>query len=248
MSLDVGVKHEETETAISDTVEFGVRRVVARRAGWQETQFIDLTVEDFIVGDVESRSRLLTPGVSWYKVRADNSLRPSRGYRLELKLSGASDSLGSDTTFGQSEASAKWIRSFENDTRLLLRAQLGFTWRSEFTELPPSVRFFAGGDNSIRGFEFESLGPVDEDGDVIGGDRLAVASIEYEVPFSTRWSGVVFADSGNAFTGSHLDARTGAGFGLRWQSPLGPIRFDIAWPINDVEEDPRLHVSLGADL
>jgi translocation and assembly module TamA len=247
-SLDFGIKHEDTETAVSDTVEVGVRRVVARQRGWQETQFIDAIVEDFVVADIESRSRLLMPGISWLKVVADNSLRPRRGYRLGLELSAANDTLGSDATFAQAEASAKWITTFDNNTRLLLRLRLGFTWHSEFDVLPPSVRFFAGGDNSIRGFDFESLGPMDEDGQVIGGDRLAVASAEYEIPFSPSWSGAAFIDSGNAFTGTNFDGRTGAGFGLRWQSPLGPIRFDIAWPINDIEKDPRLHVSLGADL
>ncbi|NIW24018.1 MAG: BamA/TamA family outer membrane protein [Gammaproteobacteria bacterium] len=111
------------------------------------------------------------------------------------------------------------------------------------------MRFFAGGDNSIRGYEFESLGPVDADGDVIGGDRIAVASIEYDFPLSASWSGAVFVDVGNAFTGSDFEAKKGAGFGFRWQSPVGPIRFDIAWPVDDsVEQGARLHVSLGADL
>jgi translocation and assembly module TamA len=77
---------------------------------------------------------------------------------------------------------------------------------------------------------------------------LAVASVEYEVPFTSRWSGAVFVDSGNAFTGSDFNTKTGAGFGLRWQSPLGPIRIDIAWPVGDIDKSPRLHVSLGADL
>ena len=248
LSFDVGIKHEDTETAVSDTLEVGVRRVVARGSGWQETHFVDAIIEDFIVADIKSRSRLLTPGISWLKVVADNSLRPRSGYRLGLELTGANDSLGSDATFAQAEASAKWITSFSNETRLLMRLRLGFTWHDEFDVLPPSVRFFAGGDNSIRGFDFESLGPVDEDGEVIGGDRLAVASIEYEAPFSASWSGAMFIDSGNAFTGSDFETRTGAGFGLRWQSPLGPIRFDIAWPVDDIEKDPRLHVSLGADL
>jgi len=248
ISLDAGLKHEDTETATSDTLEFGVRRVIARRSGWQETQFVDLMIEDFVVGDVRSRSRLLTPGLSWLKITADNTMRPSRGYRLGLEVSGANDGLGSDTSFTQVDATAKRIHSFANDTRLLLRARLGFTWHRNFEELPPSVRFFAGGDNSIRGYKFESLGPVDADGDVIGGDRLAVASAEYEYSFSPSWSGAVFVDSGSAFAGSDFKARTGAGFGVRWQSPVGPIRVDIAWPIDDVERDPRLHVSLGADL
>ncbi len=249
ISLDAGLMHEDTETATSDTLEFGVRRVVARRAGWRETQFVDLMIEDFVVADTRDRTRLLTPGIGWLKVTADNTMRPSRGYRLGLEISGANESFGSSTSFAQADATVKWIRSFANNTRLLLRARLGFTWHSDFVELPPSVRFFAGGDNSIRGYKFESLGPVDADGNVIGGDRLAVASAEYEFRLSPNWSAAVFADAGNAFEGSDFETRTGAGFGLRWHSPVGPIRIDIAWPVDDaLEKDPRLHVSLGADL
>jgi translocation and assembly module TamA len=249
ISLDAGIKHEDTDTATSDTLELGARRVIRRRAGWQETRFIDLMIEDFVVAETRSRARLLTPGISWLKVEADDALRPAHGYRLGLELSGANDSLGSDTTFVQVDATAKWIHSFENQSRLLLRGRLGFTSGRNFVELPPSVRFFAGGDNSIRGYEFESLGPVDANGDVIGGERIAVASVEYDFPLSASWSGAVFVDAGNAFTGSDFEAKKGAGLGLRWQSPVGPIRFDIAWPVDDpVEHGARLHVSLGADL
>jgi translocation and assembly module TamA len=248
VSFDVGIKHEDTETAVSDTLEIGARRVHSRRSNWQETQFVNIIIEDFVVGETESRSRLLIPGISWFKVNADSPFRPTRGYRLGVELSGANDSLGSDTTFVQVKATAKWITSFGNATRLLLRSQVGFTWEDDFNVLPPTVRFFAGGDNSVRGYEFDALGPVDENGDVIGGDRLIVASIEYEVPFSPSWSGAMFIDSGNAFAGSEFEPRTGAGFGVRWRSPLGPIRFDVAWPIDDVEDSARLHVSLGADL
>ena len=249
ISLDAGVKREDTETATSDTLELGVRRVVARRSAWRETQFVDFMIEDFVVADTRSRTRLVTPGIGWLKVSADNTMRPSRGYRLGLEISAANESLGSDTSFAQIDATVKWIRSFSSNTRVLLRARLGFTWHSEFDELPPSVRFFAGGDNSIRGYKFESLGPVDADGDVIGGDRLAVASAEYEFRVSPNWSAAFFADAGNAFEGTDFETRTGAGFGLRWHSPVGPVRFDIAWPVGDeLAKDPRLHVSLGADL
>lgn len=248
VSFDIGIKHEETETATSDLLEIGARRVQSRRANWQETQFVNILIEDFVVGETKSRSRLLMPGINWLRVEADSPFRPTSGYRLILELSGAHDNLGSDTTFAQVQAGAKWITSFGESSRVILRSQLGFTWDENFDVLPPTVRFFAGGDNSIRGFEFKSLGPVDENGDVIGGDRLVVASAEYELAFTPSWSGAVFVDSGNAFTQTDFDPRTGAGFGVRWQSPLGPIRFDVAWPINDVEDSPRLHVSLGADL
>jgi translocation and assembly module TamA len=83
---------------------------------------------------------------------------------------------------------------------------------------------------------------------VIGGSRLIELSAEYERDIKPRWSLAVFTDSGNAFDSSGLKMRTGAGFGARWRSPLGPVRIDLAWPINDFETGPRLHINLGPDL
>jgi translocation and assembly module TamA len=162
---------------------------------------------------------------------------------------GASDALGSDTSFVQVVADGKWIWSLRNDGRLLLRSQVGTTWKTDLAELPASVRFFAGGDNSVRGYDFDEIGPVDANGEVIGGSSLITASIEYEHPLRARWSLAFFVDSGNAFEDSHVDPRTGAGIGGRWQSPLGPIRIDLAHPVDDPDNDDwRVHVYLGPDL
>jgi translocation and assembly module TamA len=100
----------------------------------------------------------------------------------------------------------------------------------------------------VRGYEFESLGPVDADGEVIGGSSLVTGSFEFEQPLRARWSLALFVDSGNAFERSELDAKTGAGIGGRWQSPLGPIRLDVAHPFDDDTDDWRIHISLGPDL
>ena len=248
VSFDAGIKHEDTETAVSDSVEFGVRRVLSRSGGWQETQFLNSLVENFVVGTEKSRSRLLTPGVSWLKVSADDALRPASGYRVGIELSGASDTIGSDTSFLQLMVDGKWIRSFRNQGRVLVRGRLGAIWEDDFIELPPSVRFFAGGDDSIRGYKFESLGPLDADGNVIGGNRLAVASIEYEHPIRERWSIAFFADAGNAYRNGEFSTVSGVGAGFRWHSPLGPIRFDVAFPQDGDDQDVRFHISLGADL
>ena len=247
-SFDGGVKRENTDSATSESLEFGVRRVLERARGWSRTQFVSMLVEDFDVADQEGRSRLLMPGINWTRLRADNTLRPSRGDKLEFELRGAGDALGSDTSFVQAIVDYKVIRSFGAGSRMLLRARAGGTAEDEFSDLPPSVRFFAGGDNSIRGYGFESLGPQDDAGEVVGGSRLVVASVEYEYPIGPKWSVAGFVDSGNAFAGSTIEARTGAGFGARWQSPLGPIRIDVRVPVNDREHGPRLHISLGPDL
>jgi translocation and assembly module TamA len=120
--------------------------------------------------------------------------------------------------------------------------------QSDFAALPPSVRFFAGGDNSVRGYDYKTLGPTDSTGAVIGGSELAVASLEYEHNVRPHWSVAMFVDSGNAFDRGAFDAKTGAGIGARWQSPLGPIRVDVAHPFDDPNTNWRLHITLGPDL
>jgi translocation and assembly module TamA len=248
IDFDVGVKSEDTETAESESLQFGARRVLERPGDWTRTQMLNLLVEDFEVADQLGRSRLLMPGINWTRIRADNNIRPARGSKLELEVRGANDVLGSDTNFLQVIAKGKWIWSPSQKARILLRGDLGATEERSFDELPPSVRFFAGGDNSVRGYDFEALGPVDTDGEVIGGLSLAVGSVEYEHAVRERWSVAVFVDSGNAFEGSNFDTKTGAGLGARWQSPLGPIRVDLAHPFDDEDTSWRLHISLGPDL
>jgi translocation and assembly module TamA len=246
--FDGGLRREDTETAESETLEFAARLVHERPGTWSRTELVNLSIEDFEIADQVGRSRLLMPGVDWTRLRADRPLRPSKGSRIRFMVRGAGDSLGSDTSFVQGTADWKWIWSLANTGRIITRGQLGLTQEASFDELPPSVRFFAGGDQSIRGYDFESLGPEDATGQVVGGTGIAVASFEYEQPVRPKWSVAFFVDSGNAFKDSTIDAKTSAGVGVRWQSPLGPIRLDIGVPVNDPLHDARLHVSIGPDL
>jgi translocation and assembly module TamA len=248
MSFDGGVKRQETDTSYSKSLEFGARRVRERVGGWSRTLMLGLLVEDFEVADQAGTSRLLMPGTLWSRVRGDNALRPANGWRIEFELRGAADNLGSDTTFVQNVSSGKWIKSLESKARLIASAKLGLTAVDNFDDLPPSVRFFAGGDNSIRGYDFQSLGPTDDAGKVIGGRGLALASFEYEHPIRNRWSFATFVDAGNAFNQRDFDVKVGAGIGARWQSPLGPIRIDVGFPVNETDHSPRLHITLGPDL
>jgi translocation and assembly module TamA len=247
INFDAGVKHEVTDAATSSSLELGARRLVQRPHDWTRTQMLNYQVEDFDISAQRGRSRLLMPGIEWTRLRADNQIRPRNGSKLDLSARFAADALASDTSFVQLTLHGKWIWSFEHGGRVLIRGDLGTTSERELAELPPSVRFFAGGDNSVRGYDYKALGPVDTTGQVIGGESLAVASFEYEHPLVARWSIAAFIDSGNAFSGSKFEAKTGAGLGGRWQSPLGPIRVDVARALDDAR-GWRLHISLGPDL
>ena len=247
VSFDAGIKREDTETSESESLQLSARRVLQERFGLTRTPYLSLVIEDFQVGDQTGRARLLMPGMEWSRLNADSALRPRRGSRLIFEMRGAGDSLGSNTSFAQLIARGKWIWGLPRQSRLLIRGDLGRTWTDTIDELPPSVRFFAGGDNSVRGYEFETLGPTDENGEVIGGTRLLTMSVEIEYPVKRAWSVAAFADAGNAFDSS-LDLQRGIGIGARWQSPLGPIRIDVAKPQDGPNRDLRLHISLGPDL
>ncbi|HEU4617408.1 MAG TPA: autotransporter assembly complex family protein [Gammaproteobacteria bacterium] len=248
VSFDGGLKHESTATSSSSALELGVRRILERPHGWTRTDLASLRIEDFTVGDQIGRSNLLMPSTAWTRLRADNSVRPSKGSKLTLELRGTDEVLGSDTGFMQLVARGKWIRSPSAKSRLIVRADVGATAEESFEALPPSVRFFAGGDNSVRGYAFQSLGPVDENGQVIGGSSLVTASFEYERRIKPQWSIATFVDSGNAYRRFEFDPKTSAGIGARWISPLGPIRVDVGFPLERGDRGARLHITLGPDL
>jgi translocation and assembly module TamA len=101
----------------------------------------------------------------------------------------------------------------------------------------------------VRGYPYKSLGPEDADGDLIGGHYLTTASIEYAHYFGESWGMAVFSDAGRAFSDGSEPLHVGAGFGFRWRSPVGPLRIDIGFPLDDTEySTPRLHLSIGPEL
>jgi translocation and assembly module TamA len=119
-----------------------------------------------------------------------------------------------------------------------------------FDALPPELRFFAGGDRSIRGFDYDEIGEVDDRGIIIGGKYLAVASVDYEYYFRENWGAAVFTDAGDAFS-DRFRLNLSVGVGLRWRSPVGPIRVDVGFPIEHaqpLQQSWRLHVLLGPDI
>jgi translocation and assembly module TamA len=248
LSYTSSVSSESTDSSESDTARIGVRRSKRIRPEWMRTLFVDLSYERYNIGGVANRSRLALPGIVYDHKRSDRDVYPTRGRRLTAELRGTAEFLGSDTSFLQTIVSARLVRSLSADSRLLARATVGLTGQSDFLELPPSVRFFAGGDESVRGFDYETLGPTDDQGHVIGGRSLLTASIEYQRRLRGDFFGAVFVDAGNAFDGSDIDPAVGAGIGLIWRSPVGPLRIYLAHPMNKSDRDVRLHVQLGADL
>ncbi len=245
ISFDAGIAREDTDTSQSDVMKVGMRHSYLRW-GWIESDFVELASEDYDIADESGRSRLLLLGTTLSRVWRDDPVRPTRGLRLMTTIRGAEQSLASDTSFLQIRAAAKVVRGLTDSTRVLIRADGGWTWKEEFSDLPPSVRFFAGGDTSIRGYEYQSIGPQ-TNGEVVGGSGLATGSLEFDWAFRPGWSAAAFVDSGSAFD-REPEYFTGVGLGVRWYSPLGPLRVDLAHPLDDDKSGVRLHISIGPDL
>ena len=139
----------------------------------------------------------------------------------------------------------------EDTLVLALRGSIGGLWGADATSVPPSVRFYSGGGGSVRGYDYQSLGPRNADKDPLGGSYMLETSIEPRWKISEEWGMVAFLDGGMAYEDFNSDfaqdMRWGAGIGARFYTAIGPLRFDVATPLNPRNGDSPLHfyISIG---
>lgn len=222
----------------------------ADRDSWRRELGLDLEYEDYTVAESTDQTRELVPFISWSRVLTDDPIYTTRGSRAKLTLLGAVDGLISPTSYLQGHLSGKWIRSLaEGRYRFLTRGELGATLAGDVLDLSATRRFFAGGDTRIRGYDLDELGPVNPQGQVVGGRYLAVGSLELERRIAGKWSLALFLDGGNAYDPDYdNETALGAGFGIHWRSPLGLIRADLGFALSRDDTPVRLHLIIGPDL
>jgi len=255
----VGNGRQLEGSLVAYTSMAGVSRAIIR-GPWNDNQYVQfsherddeaatLNPDGSITPATATNSNLVMPGFAISRLDSDNLVLPSRGYRVTADLHGASNVLFSDTSFLQSHLFAKLILPLGDDTRLLLRGEVGASAVKSFDELPATQHFFAGGDQSVRGFAYNSIGLRDEHGNNVGGKNLTVGSIELDHFFGPVFGVDAFVDTGNANNSFTLSLEKGVGAGLRWRTPVGMVRFDLAHPVKRPDLDRiRVHISLGPDL
>lgn len=250
-SVGAGLKREDNDSFKSLSAKLSGRYKYTFDSGWKQTLFLDYSYEDFQTGnDPREQALLLVPGGNWLYSVADNPMRPAKGYRLKFDVAGSYKSPLSDVSFAQSSMAATWINALPwSSGKFIGRIELGATATNNFDKLPTTYRFYAGGINSVRGYTYKELGPTDAQGNVIGGQYLAVFSTEYEHTIFNDWSIAGFIDAGNAFnTVNNINLKIGAGLGARWYSPFGPVRVDVAIPLDPANSAFQIHFSAGARL
>jgi translocation and assembly module TamA len=244
-----GFRHLDNE----DTRTLEARLEAARRwefdNGWIQRLYLRSLFEDFDQGGESDQVWLLYPGVSWARTRTRNPTFPTWGDSQRLSLEASNGVWGSNADFLRLTGNTQWIRMFGDDARFVTRLGIGAIETDDFSKIPPSLRFFAGGDNSVRGYDYESLAPRNAEGKLRGGQQRVTASAEVQRRVTGDWWGAAFVDTGDAFDDWPPESlNTGAGLGIRWISPVGPIRFDIAHPFDDEDNPWRIHFAIGPEF
>lgn len=245
-----GYKKIDNNDTKSRSYTFGVVRYWDNFEGWQSALSLNLLHDDFTQGDSSFNTLLYYPSISLSRIRSDGNLMPMWGDSQRYSIEASANSLGSDLNLIRFQTQQTWIRSLFDSHRFIFRGNFGIIQANNFDRVPPSFRFFAGGDRSIRGYSYQSISPKDKNGKLNGASKLITGSVEYQFNLTGAWWGAVFIDSGEAI--DKVDKTkfyTGSGIGVRWASPVGPIKFDLATPLTRRDSGSvHLYIGLGSEL
>ncbi|MER2497570.1 autotransporter assembly complex family protein [Vibrio neptunius] len=246
--IGYGMKNVDNRDTKSLESNLALERHWTLDNGWHRTLFIRYLLENYEQGLQDDSGQFLLPGLTYSRSRVRGGAMPRWGDRQSLTIEYGDESLLSETRVIRLQAGTSWIRSAGRNHRGILRLDGGANFADKFDKLSPSLRFFAGGDNNLRGYGYESISPKDSSGALTGAKYIATSSLEYQYRVYGNWWGAVFYDYGDAFN-DKPDFKRGTGFGVRWASPVGPIRLDFAWGLDASPGDEfKVHFTLGPEL
>ncbi|WP_105636236.1 autotransporter assembly complex protein TamA [Cronobacter dublinensis] len=245
-----GFKRTDLNDTEADSTTLAVSRYWDLSSGWQRAINLRWSLDHFTQANVTHTTMLLYPGVMLSRTRSRGGLMPTWGDSQRYSIDYSDTAWGSDVDFVVLQAQNAWIRTLYDKHRFVARGNLGWIETNDFERVPPDLRFFAGGDRSIRGYKYKSISPENDKGKLTGASKLATGSLEYQYNVTGKWWGAVFIDSGEAVNDiKQSNFKTGAGVGVRWQSPVGPIKLDFAVPVGDKEEHGlQFYIGLGPEL
>lgn len=182
---------------------------------------------------------------------SDNALDPKEGFRFSALLEPATD-LANDAAFvkGRVTASAYFTPPDAGNVTFAARGSVGSIAGASLMSIPADRRFYAGGGGSIRGFAYQSVGPRNAAGDLTGGLSVVEGSLEARLTVADKFGVVPFLDFGNVSRSATPDfgnMRFGAGVGIRYVTPFGPLRLDVGVPLDRRKgEDPwAIYAGIG---
>ncbi len=245
--LLANVRREDTTTYTIRNITTELNRTQSFGKGRLGTVYLRFEREHSTIGVEPVDSRLVLPGVRFSEQRLDSLIRPTKGHQYSIDIRGTDESIGSNNSFLQGVFDGNVLVPLPWRLSLISRLKVGATMlNTPVTSLPVSYRFFAGGDRSVRGYSYQSLGPTNQFGQVIGGRDTLVASIELDRALFANWGVAAFYDAGNAFDSFRtMHLAQGAGVGVRYYTVVGALRLDVARQIGVVNPSYRIHFTVG---
>ncbi|HHG3343105.1 TPA: autotransporter assembly complex family protein [Vibrio parahaemolyticus] len=246
--LQFGLKHLDNRDTESLESNLAVERHWLTDGGWHKTVYVRHLYENFSQGLQDDGVQFVLPGATFSRTRVRGGSMPMWGDKQSVTVEYGDPALLSETRVLRLLGRSSWIRGIGENHRGLFRLEGGANITEEFEKLSPSLRFFAGGDNNIRGYGYESISPVDESGALTGAKYILSSTLEYQYRVYGNWWAATFYDIGDAFNDTPK-WKSGAGVGIRWASPVGPVSFDFAWGLDEKPNNEfRIHFSLGPEL
>ncbi|WP_334471626.1 autotransporter assembly complex protein TamA [Arsenophonus sp. PmNCSU2021_1] len=249
-AVQAGFKRTDLNDTQSDTTTLNLLRNWDYYKGWQYGVNLRWSLSHFTQANITNTTMLLYPGASLSRMRQRGGAMPYWGDSQRYTIDISNTTWASDIDFVVLQAQNVWIRTPWKGHRFVVRGHLGWIETNRFDKVPPDLRFFAGGDRSIRGYGYQKISPTNSQGKLTGASKLAVGSLEYQYNVTGNWWGAIFVDGGEAVNDfSKDDFKVGAGVGIRWVSPVGPIKLDIAAPVGDPDYSKvQFYIGLGAEL
>ncbi|HHF3830990.1 TPA: autotransporter assembly complex family protein [Haemophilus influenzae] len=243
-----GEKENDTNTRV---LTLSALRYWNNAHGWQYFGGLRTRYDSFTQADITDKTLLLYPTVGFTRTRLRGGSFATWGDVQKITFDLSKRIWLSESSFIKVQASSAWVRTYAENHRIVARAEIGYLHTKDIEKIPPTLRFFAGGDRSVRGYGYKKIAPKNRNGKLVGGSRLLTTSLEYQYQVYPNWWAATFADSGLAadnYTAKEL--RYGTGVGVRWASPVGAIKFDIATPIRDKDNSKNIqfYIGLGTEI
>ncbi|MCJ7501125.1 BamA/TamA family outer membrane protein [bacterium] len=264
MALSLSDLVEKRESYSRDSLSVGVQFVRAlserteSRVGYvfEGLRLFDVSQDAQLSPDDEGKTDVASVIGEVLHDARDDFLDPWSGVLADIILEYAATELGSKTEYVKTEIAVRRYINVKDSIVFAGLLRLGaVTAYGQSEEVIISKRFFLGGQNSVRGYQLDSLGPVDANGDPVGGNFMLNANIEMRYPLFRSIRGVIFLDSGSIWLENAVNPedaefklRSSAGAGVRWSSPIGPLSLDYGYKLNpatDIEDVSRFHFSIG---
>ena len=239
-TIALGWINTDNNDTLTNKYSLQLQRHTLLNSKWKRGVFLRIERESSRQGNNRLLTTNIIPGVSFARTQLKGGVNPYWGDRQALTLEFGHQGWGSDSNLAKIKFRSKWLRSVEIKHQFIANADFGAIWAKSIDNVPVSMRLFGGGDENLRAYGYNAIAPYDAEDNLIGGLYQTNLSLEYSYMFIDNWRIATFIDTGSTANHFAKSFKTDLGFGIRWTTPVGPVRIDFAFGLNkELVRDPK---------